>query len=344
MAQIFVKVLLIMIVLFAFMIPGLVLKKLKMSGEGATYFLSNLLLYVCQPALFIKAFCIFSDDAWKMLGEMSKLTILANFGIVAAISLVAMLALALICKLVFIKSKNKNETNIYTFIAIFSNCSFFGVPFVEMFTNGDPLAVMYVMVFNVVFMVLCWTLGVILITGDVKKISLKKVLLNPAILTGVLGLIIFFVPEINIFMIDGLKQLQILPQYLSYMAAPLSMIIVGLRLADMNIKELFCKKGAYIAGGLRLILAPILTFGIALFFYLMISSSRGALTGSDAYIILAPVICMAMSPAATVVAMAERFDGDKDTATSTFVNNTLISIITIPLIIMAVMALWGVIV
>ncbi len=66
MVQIFLKVFLIMLILFAFMLPGLILKKLKMSGEGVTLFLSNLLLYICQPALSIKAFCVFSDDAWKM--------------------------------------------------------------------------------------------------------------------------------------------------------------------------------------------------------------------------------------------------------------------------------------
>ena len=50
---------------------------------------------------------------------------------------------------------------------------------------------------------------------------------------------------------------------------------------------------------------------------------------------------MTMSPAASVVAMAERFDGDRETATAAFVTNTLISIITIPLVITAVMAICG---
>ncbi len=344
MAQMFLKVLIIMIVLFAFMVPGFALKKLKMAGEGSTLILSNILLYVCQPALSIKAFCVFTDEAWELILNMNKLTLLANFGIVAAISFLAMIIMALICKLIFIKSKNRKETDIYSFVAIFSNCSFLGVPFIEMFTDGDPLAVMYVMVFSVVLVILCWTLGVVLVTGDVKKIKFKKVICNPAIITSVLGIIIFFVPQINIFMMNGLKELQILPQYLAYMAAPVSMIIVGIRLADMKVKDIFCKKGAYLAGSLRLILAPLIAFGISLLFYLLLVNTRGAISGSDEYIILAPVIAMAMSPAATVVAMADRFDGDRETATSVFVNNTLISIITIPLIIMAIMALWGVIV
>ena len=51
---------------------------------------------------------------------------------------------------------------------------------------------------------------------------------------------------------------------------------------------------------------------------------------------------MAMSPAASVVAMAEAFGGDKETATAAFVTNTVLSVITIPLVITAVTAICGI--
>ena len=87
------------------------------------------------------------------------------------LSMGLMLAL---CKLIFIKSKDKSKTNVYSFIAVFSNCGFFGIPFVEMFTDGNPLATMYVMVFNVVFTILCWTVGVVLITLEYTPSPLGK--------------------------------------------------------------------------------------------------------------------------------------------------------------------------
>jgi hypothetical protein len=340
MADIYLKVLLIMAVLFAFMVPGFALKKLKMIGEGGTLTLSNLLLYVCQPALAIKAFCVFSEEDWELIKGVNKLTLLKNFGFVAIITVVSMLLMFAICKLVFIKAKDKKSADVYSYIAIFYNCGFLGIPFIEMFTDGNPIAVIYMMVFSVVFNILCWTLGVYLITGDFKEISIKKILLNPVIIANVLGVIIFFVPQINIFMFEGLEELQTFPKYLAYMTAPLSMVIVGIRLAESNPKDLFAKKGVYLAGVLRLVVAPFLTIAITIPFWGILGS--GAESYYEEYVYMAPIIAMAMSPAASVVAMAERFNGDKDTATAAFVTNTIISIITIPLVITAATMICGV--
>lgn len=330
-----------MAVLFAFMLPGYALKKLKMLGEGATLTLSNILLYACQPALAVKAFCVFSDKDWETVRALDRVKILADFGVVAAISVIAILLVFGLCRLIFLKAENKKAANVYSFIAVFSNCGFLGVPFVEMFTDGDPLAVMYIMVFNVMFNFLCWTLGVALITGSLKNIRPKKLVCNPAIISSFAALILFFAPQINFFMADGLEPLRIFPQYLGYMTAPLSMIIVGIRLVGARAKALFCRKGIYLAAALRLLAAPFITFAVALPFYFILSSVRGAAEGIENYVFLAPVIAMTMSPAASVVAMAESFDGDKETATSAFITATLLSLVTIPLIILAVTAVWS---
>jgi len=337
--DVFVKALLIMAVFAAFAVPGFALKKLNKIGEGGTLTLSNLLLYVCQPALAIKAFCVFSEEDWAYIQSVEKTTLLKNFGITLAISVAAIGLMLAVCKLIFIKAKDKRAANVYSFIAIFSNCGFFGIPFIEMFTDGNPLATMYMMVFNVVFNLTCWTVGVVLITGSFKQIRLKKLICNPAIISNIVALILFFVPQINIFMMDEVKELRIFPQYLAYMTAPLSMIIVGIRIAETPVKQLFCKKGVYLAGGLRLIIAPFLTLLITLPFWGLLG--QGVESGYEEYVYLAPVIAMTMSPAASVVAMAESFDGDRETATAAFVTNTIISVITIPLVITAVMAICG---
>lgn len=340
MGAIYIKVLLIMSVLFLFMIPGFVLKKTGMIKEGGAYAMSNVLLYVCQPALVINAFCVFSEEDYAVISAVDKAELLKNFGVTALISLIALFATFAICKLVFIKARNKSAADVYSFAAVFSNCGFVGIPFVQMFTDGNPVAVLYMTVFNVVFNVLLWTLGVVLITGSVKSISLKKIFLNPTVLSCAVGLVLFFVPQINPFMINGLKELQILPSYLATTTAPLSMIIVGVRLAETDVKTLFCNVGVYLSGGLRLIASPFLTLLISLPFVGFLGT--GAASGFEEYVYLAPIIAMAMSPATAVVAMAEKFGGERECATACVVTNTLLSIITIPLIVTAVYALLGV--
>ena len=207
MVEIFLKVLLIMAVFIAFAVPGFALKKLKMIGEGGTVTLSNLLLYVCQPALAIKAFCVFSEEDWNTIQSVGITNLLKNSGLTLCISALAIILIFALCKIIFIKSKNKSAANVYSFVAVFSNCGFFGIPFVEMFTDGNPIAVMYIMVFNIVFNVMIWTLGIYLITGDVKQIRLKKLICNPTIIAMAIALLLFFVPQINIFMMDEVAEL-----------------------------------------------------------------------------------------------------------------------------------------
>lgn len=340
MLEMFTKVILAIAVLLLFIVPGYVLRKMKLIESGTKRALSTILLYVCMPAVILSSFCVFSPDEWAVIESVGTYALLKNFLIVAVISFIAMFLVFGFCKVVFIKYKNRDNANIYSFIAIFSNCSFLGIPFIEILTDGNILATMYLMIFNMVFTLLVWTLGVWLLTGSAQYISIKKIILNPSIIALVVALILFFIPDINIFMIEEIDEIQILPDYLSTMTAPLSMVVVGISMADMPLKTLFTQGGAYIAGALRLIAAPVLTFAVSVIFYYISRNFLGT-TPYGEYVYLAPVIAMAMSPAATVVAMAETYQKGERAATVAFIVNTLISVITVPLIIMGAMQLWA---
>ena len=336
MGAIFLKALIVTLVLLLFAAPGFVLKKLNMLGDGAKTTLSNILLYVCQPALILAAFTVFSDEDYAEILATPRTELLTNFGIAAAVSLFSLLAMFGLCKLIFIKYKNRSAADVYTYIAMFSNCGFLGVPFIRMMAGSDAaVAVMYIMVFNLVFAVLIWTLGVYLITHDRKEISAKKVLINPTIIASAVALLMFFVPQINIFMLDGVRELATIPSALSTMTAPLAMILVGIALAELPIKNIFANPRVYLAGALRLIVAPFVAYGIALLLRLIfVPHLAGGFTGT-VYVFIAPVIAMAMSPASLIVAMTEHYGGEKELAAAAYVNNTLLSIITVPLVMLA---------
>jgi hypothetical protein len=219
---------------------------------------------------------------------------------------------------------------------MFSNCGFVGLPFIQMFTDNNPLAVIYMMVFNVAFNVISWTLGVVLITGDRRSINLKRILLNPTILASIFALLLFFVPELNFFRYEGLEQLSMVPQYMTYSTSVISMMIVGIRMADMTPRQLFLQKGVYKVAVLRLIVSPFLTLLLTIPLWGIFGS--GAAANYEEYVYLAPIIAMAISPASSVVAMAEKFGGDREAGAATFVTTTLLSIVTIPLVLCIVMA------
>ena len=339
MNEMFIKTILAIAVLLLFIVPGYALTKLKFISPDSKRSLSSILLYVCQPALTIDAFCILEEEDMQIINQIGYTALFKNFFIAAVLTFAVMLAVFGVCRLVFIKYGNRDKANIYTYVAVFSNCGFLGVPFIEILTDGSILAVMYLMIFNLAFQTLIWTLGVWLITGNVKDISIKKVLLNPTIISIAVALLLFFVPQINIFMFKEVSELRIFPEYLATMTAPLSMIIVGISMAGLPVKSLFTDVGTYLAGALRLIAAPAITFAIAALFNLMCKNFLGT-TPQGEYVYLAAVIAMAMSPAATVVAMAEQYQKGENTATVAFVTNTLLSVITVPLMLMAALQLW----
>ena len=319
MADIIIKVLLIMLVLFAFAVPGFILRKTGLVKSDSLYSISNILLCFAQPMLIIQAFAV---DPIAPTGET-----LLNFLWVFLFSVAAILLTFGASKLVFLFMKGEEQRrrrDLLVFVGTFSNCAFVGIPFVDMFTGGDSEAMMYITVFTVAFNLLLWTLGAYLITQDKKQISLKKALLNPCTIGSVVGFLLFLVPQINIFNMEEVAELQQIVTYGGGMTAPLSMLVVGVRIAELSPKKLFCDRGIYLASLVRLVLSAALT-------YLLILPFK--LTGvfADApYVLLAPVIAMAMPPAASVVAFAETLDGEKECAAAAPSTGTLLSIVTLP--------------
>ena len=326
MVQIIVKVLLIMLVLFAFAVPGFILKKTNLVKADSLYSISNILLCFAQPMLIIQAFAV---DPIAPSGET-----LLNFLWVFLFSVAAIFLTFFAAKLCFLFMKGdeqRQKRDILVFIGTFSNCAFVGIPFVEMFTGGDSEAMMYVTVFTVAFNLLLWTLGAYLITQDKKQISVKKAILNPCTIASLVGFVLFLVPQINIFNMDAVKELQQVVTYGGGMTAPLSMMVVGVRIADLSPKHLFCDKSIYLSPFVRLILSAALTYLLILPFKLT------GVFADTPYVLLAPVIAMAMPPAASVVAFAEKLDGDRVFSAAAFSTGTILSIITLPV---AMLLMW----
>lgn len=314
----FWDVFIIMAVLAAFAIPGYLLRKFHLLHRVALPTLANVLLYVCLPAMTVKAFCL---DPIEPSGRVA-----VNMLIVTALTAVGTLALFGIGKLVFSKWKDRVEADIYTFVGTFGNCSFIGVPFVDMLSGGDSAALMYTITFSIAFNLLLWTLGVYLVTGDRKAVRLRRAFLNPASIAVAFSLLLFYVPAINFFEFPLFAPLRQIPASLGYMTAPLSMMIVGARLVDINPRTLFCKAGVYYAGIIRLAVAPLVMLALVLPLRAL------GCFGADFWLWAAPVIGLSMSPAATVSAFAEKSGRGEEIATAAFVNGTLLGIVTIPVL------------
>ena len=107
--------------------------------------------------------------------------------------------------------------------------------------------------------------------------------------------------------------------------APLAMIIVGLRLAEVKWKGIFKDKFLYEVLAVRLLVFPIILWAIMFVLCKVGVLDKGNLMG-------AVLICSATPSASATSIFAEKFNGDALYAGKVVAVSTIFSVITMPLI------------
>ena len=111
---------------------------------------------------------------------------------------------------------------------------------------------------------------------------------------------------------------------LSGLVAPLSMIVVGIRLAEVEVKTAFKDKYLYMFSALRLFGGPIVAF--------LLLKIAELLFGYSNQMVSFMLIILTSTPTATMTTMfAEKFDGDAVYASKCVAINTIFSLVTMPL-------------
>ena len=306
-------------ILFIMMIPGIILKKAKLCGDGFGKGVSNLVLYVAQPCLIFRAYL-----------KPFDMEVLKNALVTLVLSVIAhgvfMLAL-----LVF-NHTTEDRRRMLRFATIFSNAAFMGIPLIEAVLG--PEYTIYASIYNITFNMFLWTVGVHICTdnnvlddGTVIKsqASIKKALIHPVTIAAALGLLFFFlpiegyVPELcteSLNMVSGL-------------VAPLSMLVLGLRIAEIDFKGFFDDKNVYFFILLRHIALPLIVFGIVSGLKLI------GLPISTA--IFKVIMLMVSAPAASSATMfAEKYDCDAAYVSKLVAFSTILAIVTMPIIAMPI--------
>lgn len=230
-------------------VPGYLLVKRKMLSEECIPGFSKILLFVCQPCLAIYSFSTIEFSVENLI----------NIGIFA---LLILLVHALMLGGAFLILRKRCAEPVYRIMTIattFGNCAFFGIPVIEaMMPNEAPTLIVYTTVYAVVMNVLGWTVGSAIISQNAKHISVKKILINPAML-GFLAALLLYVCGVK-FTTDFGVQLGSMITAAARMATPLSMVIMGMRLATMKLTEMFTDVKIYLTLAVKQLLMPLIAF------------------------------------------------------------------------------------
>jgi len=230
-------------------VPGYVFVKRGMLGEDGAKSFSKVLLYLCQPCLVVYTFsnATFSLEKLGDIGLFALATLIIN-------------AVMLIGAVLILKRKFADTAyRVLTLAMAFANCAFFGIPIIEALLPEVAEGLMiYTTVYATVMNLLGWAVGMAIITGDIKRISPKRMFLNPAMLGLVIAVPIF------VFSLDLPSALSDAVAILGRMTTPVSMLIMGMRLATTSLKSVFTSVRAYVAVLVKGFVMPLVAFGIAL--------------------------------------------------------------------------------
>ncbi len=335
-------------ILFLMMVPGIILKKAKMISDGFGKGLSNLVLYIAQPALVFLAYVRPYDKQ-----------IMINSIYVLIFSVIAHAIFAVVAMYVFKKAPDE-KARMLKFATIFANAAFMGIPLIEAVLEADyPGSTMYASIYNITFNLFLWSLGVKICTdgrdinqdgvNDFKELSslcrvenddaivkngsasILKAILHPVTIAAAIGLVFFILPTEKITLAPALDSVVgLLYESLSMLknlVAPLSMVVIGIRLTDIDFRKGFNDKLMYVFLALRHIVLPLIIVAIMKLFGLFGLNVSPAVS-------MVTIILAATPAAASATMFAEKFGCDSMYVSKLVAISTIISIATMPLILL----------
>ena len=301
------------LVFVALAIPGFILVKTKLLKVEQSAALSKLLMYVGMPFLVITS-------------TIDKITfnkeLLALIGVTILLAVAIMMAAFFASKPMSMMEKEEKTRGMMRFCAIFSNNGFLGIPLAIAVLSGNASAIMVLIVINIITNVLMYTVGIYLISGDKSAISLKKAFLNPVLIAFVIGIVLNLV---NIK--EYIPEVATYSTHFSNIVTPISMTILGMKMAGVKILSLFKSWKVYYVSAIKLVIFPALAIGIL---FALRAIFQGGVV--DSSMILGAFIAFATPTAGLASTFSDTFDGDTEGAVAYTLGSTLLSVITIPLL------------
>ncbi len=297
----FINVLTQVIVLLILIMIGFILTKGGVLTENGAKCMTDMVLYIVTPCVIIKSF-IRKYDSSLLKG------LILSF----LIAFLAHVMFILLSKLLF-RTCKETQKRVLQFGVIFSNCGYMALP-LQQALLGD-LGVFYGSSYIAIFNLFAWSYGILLMSGDKRYLSPKKLVVSPGIIGLTLGLIVF---------LFSIPLPTVVAEPISYMASlntPLPMIIIGFHLANSNfvagLKDLNC---------LFAIFTKLFAFPILSLSFMYLCGVRGTLLVSS-------LICCSAPAAAINTMFSAKFGCDTSLSVNLVSVSTVLSLISMPVLI-----------
>lgn len=288
--------------LFLIMACGFLLVRLHLLKGADSRALSVLSIYLIMPCTVIKSFQI-------------ELTEQVLNGFLLAVASAVLIHICLLVLSIGLKRLLKLDA-VERASVMYSNAGNLIIPLVTAILGEEW--VIYASAFICVQQVFLWTHGQALISGQ-RGMDWRRPLRNMNLISIALGLVLMLLrirlPEILMSSVSGLAAT----------LGPVSMIMLGMLLAEADLGQIVTDKKVYLVAFMRLILMPLLMLGVLKLAHLAHFMPEGR---TIIYISFMAMI----TPAATMVTQLSQLHGNRPAYASAInVMTTLLCIATMPL-------------
>ncbi|MDF2614243.1 MAG: transporter [Clostridia bacterium] len=286
-------------VLFIYLLVGVYVRKKNIINIKTRQSFIDFIIQVALPCMIFNSF---SQDISLQQLKYASLILGVSF-------LICFFSMGL-GKLLYHKYPFEKRS-ILQYGAIISNAGFAGLPLVA--AAYGNLALFYASIFVIPNRIFLWSAGISLFTEADMKTRVKSVLLNPGIIAVELGLIKM------LFGIPVHPAMALVIKNLGDCTGPLSMVIVGTILAEINIKTV-CDKSVFNLTFVRLIFIPVVVMGV-------MKTLR-----MDPLATAVAVVLTAMPVGTTTALLAQKYGADYEFGSKCVFVSTVLSMITVPIL------------
>ncbi len=290
-----------MVILFVYMMIGYVACKKEYFDQEFGKKLSWLVVNVANPMLAISAVV---NNEEQIAKKDFYVTVLLAICFYAFFLILAQILPRLI-------GVQKSDIGVYKMMTTFNNIGFMGFPVIAAaYGNG---ALIYAVPFSIMFNILCYTWGIQTLCGGGEKGNWKRII-NIGTISGIISIVLFFMQ------IPVPKMICSLSAGLSNLTGPLSMLVIGISIAAMELKDLFTDVKLLKFALIKLLAVPV----AAMLLVCQVIDNR---------LICEVFLVMMATPAASMCAMlSQQYGGDYELAAKGVALTTSLSVVTMPIV------------
>jgi predicted permease len=291
-------------ILFLFLIIGLgfAARKQGILNSDRVHGISHILVNIALPALTISSMQVPLNEQSIGIVNSTLFFAVAYYFVAFGLSLIITR---------FLPSADR-EKGVFQFMLIFPNVGFMGIPVAAAILG--PGSLFYVILFNLPFNFLVFTMGVYLLASGKPGKMDPRLLLTPGLVAAVIGLALFLAGY------TLPSPVGIALDWIGKATTPLAMLVVGALLATLPVSRLAGDWRIMVITSIRLLFFPALAFVLL------------APVIHDRLLLGTVVLLIAMPVAANTVLLSEEYRVDATLASQGVFLSTMFCLATIPLI------------